>query len=50
MIYDGDCDFCKYWIAHWQWTTGERIDYAPFQEAAERFPNLAPENFRGIED
>jgi predicted DCC family thiol-disulfide oxidoreductase YuxK len=45
MVYDGDCDFCKYWIAHWQWRTGERVDYAPYQQAAQRFPDLPPENF-----
>lgn len=42
MIFDGDCNFCRRWIARWQQTTGDRVDYLPFQDSrvAERFPEL----------
>ena len=40
MVYDGDCDFCCFWIDYWKSLTGERVEYAPFQEAASRFPQL----------
>ena len=40
LVYDNDCDFCRYWIAQWQHTTGDRIDYAPFQEVAAAFPEI----------
>ena len=43
LIYDGKCGFCRIWIDYWKRLTGERIDYAPSQEAASRFPQIPPE-------
>ena len=40
LVYDNDCDFCRYWIAQWQHITGDRVDYAPFQEVAAEFPDI----------
>jgi len=40
LVYDNACDFCRYWIAQWQHITGERIDYAPYQEVASQFPEI----------
>ncbi len=40
LVYDNDCDFCRYWVAQWQHITGDRIDYAPFQEVAAEFPEI----------
>ena len=40
LVYDNDCDFCRYWIAQWQHVTGDNIDYAPFQEVATEFPEI----------
>ena len=40
LVYDNDCDFCRYWIAQWQHLTGDRIDYAPYQEVAAEFPEI----------
>ena len=40
LVYDNDCDFCRYWIAQWQHITGDRIDYAPYQEVAAEFPEI----------
>ena len=40
LIYDNACDFCRYWIAQWQHTTGDRVDYAPSQEVATQFPEI----------
>ena len=40
LIYDNDCDFCQYWIAQWQHVTGNRVDYAPYQEVASQFPEI----------
>ena len=45
LVYDKDCDFCRYWIAQWQHVTGDRIDYAPFQEVATEFPEIPPSAF-----
>ncbi len=40
LVYDSACDFCRYWITQWQHVTGDRIDYAPYQEVAEQFPEI----------
>ncbi len=40
LVYDGDCGFCKLWVARWREITAERIDYAPLQETAARFPEV----------
>lgn len=37
LIYDGDCSFCRYWIDAWRSVTGERVEYAPYQDVASRF-------------
>ncbi len=46
LIFDGDCGFCRRWIARWKTLTGDRVDYAPSQEAAPRFPEISEEEFR----
>src|SRR5712692_8993586 len=46
MVFDGDCSFCRLWIAYWRNLTGGSIDYAPYQEVAERFPQVPLENFK----
>jgi predicted DCC family thiol-disulfide oxidoreductase YuxK len=42
LIFDGDCGFCRKWIARWHRLTGERVDYAPYQEVGARFPQIRP--------
>ncbi len=45
VIYDGDCRFCFFWVQRWMHTTGDRVDYLPFQDlsVAARFPELRAE-------
>jgi len=31
LFYDGDCGFCRRWIARWRARTGKAVDYVPFQ-------------------
>jgi len=45
LIYDGKCSFCGIWVRYWRKLTAGRIDYAPSQEVADRFPEIAPEDF-----
>ena len=42
MIYDGDCNFCSLWIRRWKHTSGDLLDYLPFQDStvAARFPEV----------
>jgi len=46
LIYDGDCGFCVFWIERWKKITKDRVEYAPFQEAAEHFPQISPKDFK----
>src|SRR6266849_6447964 len=46
LVFDGDCAFCRIWIELWKRLTGGQIAYAPYQEVAERFPQIPPENFQ----
>ena len=46
LIFDGDCTFCRTWIGYWKQLTGDAIAYAPYQEAAARFPEVPREDFQ----
>src|SRR5579863_2540493 len=43
LLFDGDCGFCRYWVARWQAITRGAVDFAPAQAEAARFPQLSPE-------
>ena len=45
LIYDGDCGFCRRWIARWRAITQDLVEYAPSQEVAGLFPDIAREKF-----
>ena len=46
IIFDGDCGFCRFWIARWQSIADGRLEYAPYQEVASRFPEIDVDEFR----
>src|SRR6266850_5861617 len=46
MIWDGECHFCRLWIERWHVITAGAVDYTTYQEAAARFPEIAPEQFQ----
>lgn len=46
LIFDGDCGFCRRWIARWQQLTGDKVRYASSQEEARLFPEINPEEFQ----
>lgn len=46
LIYDGDCGFCVFWIERWKKITHERVEYAPYQEAAPNFPQIPLKDFK----
>ncbi len=47
LIYDGDCGFCRAWIARWKAITGDRVDYEPARTASARFPEIPAERYAG---
>jgi len=47
MVFDGDCQFCRRWIARWKNATAGAVDYLPFQDEtiALRFPEVPRQDF-----
>jgi predicted DCC family thiol-disulfide oxidoreductase YuxK/uncharacterized membrane protein YphA (DoxX/SURF4 family) len=33
MLFDGECQFCRRWVARWKNSTGDAVDYLPLQDA-----------------
>jgi predicted DCC family thiol-disulfide oxidoreductase YuxK len=46
MIWDGECHFCKRWIERWREITDDKVDYATYQDAVHRFPEIPVEQFK----
>jgi predicted DCC family thiol-disulfide oxidoreductase YuxK len=46
LIWDGECHFCRLWIERWQVITLGKVDYATYQETADRFPEIPREQFQ----
>jgi predicted DCC family thiol-disulfide oxidoreductase YuxK len=47
LAYDGDCGFCRRWIARWRAATGDAVDYEPFETVAARHKDVPRETFQG---
>jgi predicted DCC family thiol-disulfide oxidoreductase YuxK len=45
LIFDGDCGFCKRWIALWEEMTDGAVRYASSQEVGKNYPQIPPEQF-----
>ena len=45
MIYDGNCEFCRFWVFGWQHVTAGQVEYLAAQDesVARRFPELTGE-------
>lgn len=46
LVYDGDCGFCRTWVARWRRTVGPRVDYEELQTAGARYPTIPRSRFR----
>lgn len=45
LVFDGDCAFCRLWIERWRAATGEAVDYRPYQDEADRRPEIPRARF-----
>lgn len=45
FIYDGDCDFCRFWVERWRRHTGDWVNYEPYQKVASQFPSVPISEF-----
>ncbi len=47
LVFDGDCQFCRRWIARWKHAVGDAVDFLPFQDetVTGRFPEIPRQDF-----
>jgi len=43
LLWDGGCGLCRRWAARWTGRTKGKVDSAPYQTAAWRFPEISPD-------
>lgn len=43
VLYDGECNFCKKWVKEMRKTTGETVDYIPYQEGCNVYKEVSRE-------
>ncbi len=46
FIYDGECEFCRLWIARWSSLTAGDVVYRSSQEVGENYPQISAEHFK----
>lgn len=46
LVWDGTCGFCKFWKTRWELKTGNTIDYVPYQNVADDFPDIPIKEFK----
>ena len=44
LLYDGECGICQEWVDYWQQLTGDKVNYRPYQEATDDYPEFAVED------
>ncbi len=45
LVFDGDCSFCRACVDYGKGLTGDRVNYAPYQEVGPRFPQIGKAEF-----
>src|SRR5438874_10590921 len=46
MIWDGECHFCRLWIERWREIKRGEVEYATYQQVAEKFPEISRTEFQ----
>lgn len=46
FIYDGECDFCKYWVKRLKSRVEEHINFSPYQQVHQNFQDISLEEFK----
>ena len=46
VLFDGDCDFCRFWVERWTTILRGRAVFLPYQEAGGRFPEIPVDQFQ----
>lgn len=46
LVFDGDCGFCRYTVGYARALTGDAVEYLPYQEVLDQYPDLSAADFR----
>jgi predicted DCC family thiol-disulfide oxidoreductase YuxK len=46
LLFDGDCGFCRFWVARWRATLRDQVDFAPAQQEVSRLPQITEQAWR----
>src|SRR6056297_2432479 len=46
MVWDTHCKFCFYWIVRWNKMTGDSIEYRPYTEVSQAYPDIEVKAFQ----
>ncbi len=46
MAWDGNCGFCHYWVIKWKKMTGDKVNYQPYQQVYQNFPDIERKYFQ----
>jgi predicted DCC family thiol-disulfide oxidoreductase YuxK len=44
LLYDGECGICREWVNYWHQLTGDKVNYLPYQDAEDDYPNIPVED------
>lgn len=45
LVYDGECGFCRYTVDYAHAITGDDVEYVPYQDVADQYPDHNAEDF-----
>src|SRR5258705_11022079 len=47
LVFDGDCGFCRFWVARWRHRVGDAAEFQPFQnpDIAAHCPEIPRQRF-----
>ena len=45
LVFDGNCGFCRYTVDYARALTGDRVEYRPYQEVFEEYPDFTRSDF-----
>lgn len=45
LVYDGECGFCRYNVDYAHAITGDDVEYVPYQDVADQYPDHGVEDF-----
>ena len=45
LVFDGDCRFCRTVVDRWQAALGPQVQFVPYQQVRERYPQISEHDF-----